>query len=395
MSSWPRGFGFSVEHRCQSGAARVGRLDTPHGRVDTPAFMAVGTQGSVKGLSPSDLRTTGTQMILANTYHLYLRPGPAIIEQTGGLQTFTNWHGPMLTDSGGYQLFSLAPLTRVSDEGVRFRAHIDGSSHFLRPEDVVAIQERLGADVMMALDQCLPLPVSLERASESGELTMRWAERCLRARTRSDRCLFGIVQGATYPALRRQYARGLVELGFDGYALGGLSVGEPLEVMLGVLDAVVDRLPADRPRYLMGVGAPADLVEAVHRGVDMFDSVLATRMARHGTVLVSGGRLVVRNATYASDPRPLQPGCDCPACAGFSRAYIRHLIKRGEILGMHLASLHNLHFIQRLMAEMRDAIAAGRFPEWRLEFWRSQLNAAPPAALSERQLQDWDGGEVS
>ena len=390
MPSWPRGFGFQV-HRtgAPDTAARRGRFSTPHGEVETPAFMAVGTQGAVKALSPDDVKRTGTQMVLANTYHLYLRPGVDVVGAAGGIQRFMNWQGPVLTDSGGYQVFSLRGLFRVNDEGVTFQSHLDGGTYHLTPELVVGLQERLGSDVMMVLDQPLPLPALLPEAREAWNRTLLWARRSISARTRDDRCLFGIAQGGAFPDLRARAARELVDLNMDGYAVGGLSVGEPKEVMLGALECVLPHLPGDRPRYLMGVGAPDDLVEAVHRGVDLFDSVLPTRMARHGTVLVRGGRVVIRNARYSEDMRPLDSSCDCPVCRQYSRAYIRHLLNRGEILGMHLTSWHNLHFLQKLMASMRQAVDEGRFAQWRREFWQEEMKADPPAAMDGPALLEW------
>lgn len=316
-----------------------------------------------------------------------------MVEQAGGIGAFMNWKGPVLTDSGGFQIFSLAHLSRVDDDGVTFQSHVDGSQHRLTPEQVIGIQEQIGADVMMVLDECLALPVSRERARESHHRTLSWARRCLAARRRDDQALFGIVQGAAYPDLRKESAQGLVRTGFDGYAVGGLSVGEPKEVMLGVLDEVCPELPEGRPRYLMGVGGPGDLVEAVHRGIDLFDSVMPTRMARHGTVFIKGGRLTVRNARFTRDMGPLDPHCRCHVCQSYSRAYIRHLLNRGEVLGMYLTSWHNLHYIQDLMSRIRQALRDGDFASWRASFWEREMEAQPPLPMNEEELVRWSESE--
>ncbi|MFP4199841.1 MAG: tRNA guanosine(34) transglycosylase Tgt [Clostridia bacterium] len=359
--------------------ARRGRLITPHGPVETPVFMPVGTAGSVKAVDPRDLHRAGIEMILANTYHLHIRPGEEVVEAIGGLHGFTGWHGPILTDSGGFQVFSLAALNRVDDEGVTFDSHVDGSQLRLTPESAVAIQERLGADIIMPLDQCPPLPSSREDLVEAIRRTTVWAERSLAARRRNDQAMFGIIQGGVDSKLRGEHLLWMERLGFDGYALGGLSVGEPLEEMYRTLDVVVPQMPADRPRYLMGVGSPDAVVEAVYRGIDMFDSVYPTRMARHGTVMTSMGTLNMRNAVHSDDPRPLDSRCDCPTCTQFSRAYIRHLIKSGELLAYRLTTIHNLTFMARLMSRMRQAIGADRLEEFRREFWLSYYGQKPPA----------------
>lgn len=391
--TWPEGFNFRLLSEDPIGGARRGVFSTPHGQVDTPAFMAVGTQGAIKALSPTDVVKTGTQMVLANTYHLYLRPGVEVVEKAGGIQRFMNWPGPVLTDSGGFQIFSLEGLFKVDDRGVTFRSHLDGALCRFEPELVVGLQERLGSDVMMVLDECLALPASREAAERAWERTLLWARRSVSARTRGDRCLFGIVQGGAFPDLRARAARQLTELDLDGFAIGGLSVGEPKDVMLGSLESVLPHLPRERPRYLMGVGGPDDLVEAVWRGVDLFDSVLPTRMARHGTVLIKGGRVVIRNASYSRDLDPLDPSCRCAVClGGYSRAYIRHLLNRGEILGMHLTSWHNLHYLQDLMARIREALDSGRFDQWRREFWRDEMKAEPPVPLEADDLEAWSEG---
>ena len=349
--------------------ARLGVLETPHGRVHTPVFMPVGTQATVKAMTPEEVRELGGEIILSNTYHLYLRPGHELIAGAGGLHSFMGWDGPILTDSGGFQVFSLARLARIGEEGVVFRSHIDGAEHFFTPEKAVAVQEALGADIAMAFDECVPYPCPYERAREAVERTTRWARRCLAARSKAHRqALFGIIQGSVYRDLRERSAAELAELDFDGYGIGGLSVGEPKELMYAVLDYLVPLIPAGKPRYLMGVGSPDCLLEAVERGVDMFDCVLPTRMARNGTVFTSRGKLVVRNAEYAGDFTPLDPECDCYACRRFTRAYIRHLLKANEILGLRLTTIHNLHFTLRLMKDIRKAVGRGRFREFKREF---------------------------
>lgn len=359
----------------QDGAARLGRLYTPHGVVDTPVFMPVGTQGTVKAMTPEELRALGAQMVLGNTYHLYLRPGTEIIREAGGLHRFMHWNGPVLTDSGGYQVFSLAPLRRLTAEGVIFRSHLDGSEHLFTPEKVVSLQEALGSDIAMVLDECPPYPASREEVAAAVARTTAWAARSLAAQSTAQ-ALFGIVQGGVYRDLREQSARELMALDFPGYAIGGLSVGEPKELMYQVLDWTVPLLPPEKPRYLMGVGHPDDIVEAVARGVDMFDCVLPTRLGRHGGALTPLGRLNIRNACYARDFGPLLPGCDCYACQNYSRAYLHHLVRAGEILGLRLLTTHNLHFLFKLTAEIRTAIACGELEllraRWRERYGRNQ-----------------------
>jgi len=349
--------------------ARRGRLHTPHGTVETPVFMPVGTQATVKTLSPEEVRDLGAQIILSNTYHLYLRPGHDLVAEAGGLHKFMNWQGAVLTDSGGFQVFSLSDLRKITEEGVKFRSHIDGSEHFLSPEKAIQVENALGADIIMAFDECTPWPCEWEYAKKSMERTTRWARRCQEAHARPhDQALFGIVQGSTFGDLRQEHARQIVALDFPGYAIGGLSVGEPKDLMAEMLDVTVPLLPEDKPRYLMGVGSPEDLVEGVWRGVDMFDCVLPTRIARHGTVFVPDGKLTVRNAEFARDFRPLQEGCDCYACRHYSRAYIRHLLKAEEMLGLRLCSIHNLRFLVRLMEEIRASLEAGTFAAYRRDF---------------------------
>lgn len=349
---------FSITQRSARDQARLGILKTPHGQVTTPVFMPVGTQGTVKGMTPRLLAEVGASVLLANTYHLYLRPGPEVVELHGGLHQFTTWPGPLLTDSGGFQVFSLAHLRRVTGQGVSFRSHIDGSEHFLGPEESVVIQNRLGADIIMAFDFFPPYPCERVEAARSVELTTDWARRSRAVHGREDQALFGIVQGAVWEELRSESARQLVELDFPGYAIGGLSVGEPKHAMYDMVAATTPHLPYERPRYLMGVGSPEDVVEAVRHGVDMFDCVLPTRNARHGTLLTFQGSLQVRRAGLARELGPLEEGCDCYTCTTFSRSYLRHLFKAGELLGMTLATIHNLRFFFRLMERIQLAIAS-------------------------------------
>ena len=351
------------------GAARTGRLATPHGVAHTPAFMPVGTQGSVKGVTPDELRAVGTQIVLANTYHLFLRPGHALIRELEGLHRFIGWDGPILTDSGGFQVYSLASLRTVSEEGVRFRSHLDGSEHLLTPELSIEIQQALGSDIIHPLDECLAQPTSWPETERSLALTLRWAARARAAHGRErEQALFGIVQGGVYEDLRRRAVEETCAFGFDGYAVGGLAVGEPKPLMLDLVELTGALLPRDRPRYLMGVGKPSDLVEAVARGMDLFDCVLPTRNARNGQLFTAAGVLAIKNARYARDPRPPDAECGCFTCQRFSRAYLRHLYRSRELLAPRLLSLHNLFFYQALMAEMRAAIAAGTFPEFRARF---------------------------
>ncbi|MCK4596598.1 tRNA guanosine(34) transglycosylase Tgt [bacterium] len=367
-------FSFRLVKSDKDTFARAGVVNTSHGKIETPAFMPVGTQGSVKTLSPDDLEEVGVQIILGNAYHLYLRPGPDIVDQAGGLHGFIGWDHPILTDSGGYQVFSLTDLNDVSEEGVTFQSHLDGSRHMFTPERSIEIQHALGADIIMCLDECTAYPCTRLEAQASAELTLRWARRCQQAHERlSDeqdkgQALFGIVQGSTYEGLRQKCARDLAELDFPGYALGGLSVGEPKTAMYEMIDATVPQLPEHKPRYLMGVGMPEDLVDAVSRGVDLFDCVIPTRNARNGSVFTQNGQLVVKNAQYSSDFRPIDSSCDCYTCRHFSRAYLRHLFQAGELLAPRLATLHSVCFYMKLMRQMRQAILEGRFKKWRAEF---------------------------
>jgi len=365
-------FQFHVDAVDRGTAARVGRWITPHGTVDTPAFMPVGTLATVKGLLPDQLRAAGAQMLLANTYHLALRPGAEIVAELGGLHRFMHWDGPILTDSGGFQVFSLARLTKLDDDKAQFRSHIDGSLFELTPEEAIRIQELLGADCIMCLDECAPHGVGDEKLKAAVDRTTQWAARCREAQRRTDQALFGIVQGGTNPALRERSANALLPLDFPGYAIGGLSVGEEPEAMYRTVAQTAPMLPADRPRYLMGVGTPVDLVEAVLRGIDLFDCVLPTRNGRNAMAFTGNGPLRLRNLKYQRDPAPLEADCDCPACRQFSRAYIRHLFIAGEMLGPILLSLHNIAYYQRLLGELRGAIRAGEGREFlavRLAGW--------------------------
>lgn len=348
---------------------RLGEIRTARGVVPTPVFMPVGTYGTVKTLTPEDLRDLGAGIILSNIYHLYLRPGVETIAALGGLHRFMHWDGPILTDSGGYQIFSLAQFRRITETGVTFQSHLDGGArHFLDPETVVGLQEALGVDIMICLDECPGYPAPEAEVRRAADLTLRWARRSLAARQRPEAALFAVLQGGMYPELRREQAQAMRELDFEGYALGGLSVGEAKDLTYDMVAATTPELPPDKPRYLMGVGAPEDLVAAVARGVDMFDCVLPTRNARNGTAFTAGGRVVIRNAAYARDPQPLDPACGCYTCRHYSRAYLRHLFAAREILAYRLLTLHNLYYYFQLMARMRQAVAAGRFAAFRREF---------------------------
>lgn len=353
--------------------ARAGILHTPHGSFPTPIFMPVGTQGSVKGVSPEEVKELGGNIILGNTYHLFLRPGSELVKEMGGLHKFMNWDGAILTDSGGFQVFSLGELRKITEDGVTFRSHIDGSKKFLSPEVSMKVQMDLGSDIVMAFDECIPYPADYEYAKRSTERTTRWAKRCKDAMTSPDQGLFGIVQGGMYKDLRTQSVKELVELDFPGYAVGGLSVGEPKDLMYEMLDHTVKQLPENKPRYLMGVGTPDCLVEAVMHGIDMFDCVFPTRVARNGTAMTWDGRLVMKNSEHTHDKRPIEEGCDCYACRNYSRAYIRHLVRANEIFGLRLLSIHNLRFLQRFTAAMREAIIEERFSNFRREFLNNYI----------------------
>ena len=394
---------FELIAQDRESSARRGRLTTAHGVVDTPSFMPVGTQGTVKAVTPRELRELKAQIILGNTYHLFVRPGLDVIRHFGGLHKFINWDGPLLTDSGGFQIFSLAKLRKITEDGVHFQNHVDGTPAFISPEIAMEIQAALGSDIAMVLDECPPWPCEYDYAARSLEMTNRWAQRCKEALQRniqhptsniqcsmqsadainhqplvapeSDRggstinqLIFGIVQGATFPELRKQGALQLVDLGFDGYAIGGVSVGEPEEEMIKAVESSVPFLPADKPRYAMGLGTPPQLLEMIARGIDMFDCVLPTRLARNGTAFTAAGTLNLKNAEFAMDKGPIEENCTCPACQEFTRGYIRHLVKAEEILGLRLITLHNLHFYLELMRKARSAIEAGSFAAFRKDF---------------------------
>ncbi|MDD4571406.1 MAG: tRNA guanosine(34) transglycosylase Tgt [Clostridia bacterium] len=351
------------------GKARAGIVHTTRGDIKTPVFMPVGTQATVKTMSPSELNTVGAQIILANTYHLYLRPGHDLVKEAGGLHSFMSWNKPILTDSGGFQVFSLADKKNITDDGVLFYSHLDGSKHLFTPEKVMEIEQALGADIAMAFDVCSPYPASKEQVEADLTKTTAWAKRCKAVHNHPRQALFGIVQGGLFKDLRERSIKELLELDFPGYGIGGLSVGEPKPLMYEALDYVTPLLPANKPRYLMGVGSPDCLVEGVARGVDMFDCVLPTRIARNGTVFVPQGKMVIRNAQYARDFRPIDENCNCYACRNFSRAYIRHLLKADEILGLRLTTIHNLHYLIDLMTRIRQAILNNKFQEFYKNFY--------------------------
>lgn len=364
------GMHFTVIHTQPGQAARTARLTTPRAVIDTPAFMPVGTVGAVKGISPGELRELGFGLILNNAYHLYLRPGVPLVRDMGGVHAFASWPGAILTDSGGFQVFSLAKLRKVTDDGVTFQSHLDGSLHHITPERAIEIQAGLGADIIMAFDECVALPALRAQVEEAVTRTAQWARRCLAVHHREDQALFGIVQGGLEPELRRQAARDLVSIPFDGYAIGGLSVGEEKSAMYAMLDVTVPELPVDKPRYLMGVGMPEDLVEGVARGIDLFDCVVPTRHGRTGWLFTRAGRVMIKQAQYAKDPRPIDPSCPCGVCATYSRAYLHHLYQAKEMLGLRLNTLHNLAYFAGLMRDIRAAITEDRFEAFRREFWR-------------------------
>ena len=365
---------FNLLARDPASNGRAGRMKTPHGEIRTPVFMPVGTQATVKTLTPEELEAAGAQIILGNTYHLFLRPGHELIKQMGGLHGFMNWGRPLLTDSGGYQVFSLSDLKSIQEEGVTFQSHIDGSRHLFTPESVMEIETALGADIIAPLDECPPYPCDYGYAKDSAALTLRWAERSrkrfdeLEGERAHPQALFGIVQGSVYQDLRVDCARSLVDRGFDAYAIGGMSIGEPKAAMADLIDATVEHLPEDRPRYLMGAGTPEDLVDAVGRGIDMFDCVIPTREGRNGALYTRSGRINIYNARFRDDGGPIDATCSCYACRTFSRAYVRHLYRAGEILGPRMGTLHNIHFYVGLVSEMRKAILEGRFGAWSRSF---------------------------
>jgi queuine tRNA-ribosyltransferase len=369
---------FQVIQRCGDSRARLGEIVTPHGRFETPVFMPVGTQGSVKALSSDDLENVGVKVILANTYHLYLRPGHHIVEKLGGLHRFMSWKDAILTDSGGFQVYSLARLRSISEEGVTFQSHLDGKKHFVGPKEAMAIQTALGADMIMSFDECAPYPADYAYVKNSVRLTTLWAERCLEHKSDEDQALFGIVQGGMFPDLREESAKSLVHMNFQGYALGGLSVGEDRETRKHVIERTVPFLPDEKPVYLMGVGKPEDILDAVLLGVDMFDCVLPTRNARNGTLFTPQGPLVIKNARYADDPEPIDAACGCYTCAHFSRAYLRHLFMAKELLSYRLNSIHNLYYYNHFMSEIRSALREGRLVEYCQCFYEGRSGSPDP-----------------
>lgn len=380
-------FGFRVLAEDPRSSARLGELVTARGVVETPIFMPVGTQATVKTLTPDELQAAGAQIILSNTYHLYLRPSSGLISRMGGLHTFMNWDRTILTDSGGFQVFSLRHLRRIDEEGVRFRSHIDGSAHVFTPESVTRIQEELESDIAMVLDECVPHPATLDEARVSTERTTRWAARAQDTHRRSDQVQFGIVQGGMYPDLREESVRQLTGLDFPGYGIGGLSVGEPKDVFYAMVAVSAPALPRNKPRYLMGVGAPEDLFEAVKHGVDMFDCVLQTRLGRNGALFTRAGRVNIRNARFREDSRPVDPWCDCYTCKNFTLAYLHHLFRAEELLGHRLASLHNVRWTIKLVEEMREAIRSGNFIAYQEDFL--DLYTPPDNAVRTEQRARW------
>ncbi len=373
-------FSFELKHVDAQTGARLGVLHTPHGDIDTPIYMPVGTQATVKAMTPRDLLDVNANIILGNTYHLYLRPGHKLVEEAGGLHTFMHWDRPILTDSGGYQVFSLAKINDIHEDGVLFRSHIDGSKHFFTPESVMEIEQSLGADIAMCFDECAPYPSDRAYTIAAMERTHRWAERCQKAHTRQDQALFGIVQGGMFSDLRIQSAKTLTSMDFIGYGVGGLSVGEPKPVMYEMLEELMPYMVENKPRYLMGVGSPDCLLEGVLRGIDMFDCVLQTRCARNGMALTRNGRIILKNAVHAHDFSPLENDCDCYCCQNFTRAYLHHLVKEKEILGAQLLTMHNLRFSLRLMEDVRAAIAADCFGDFSRELLSRDLYAGKEGA---------------
>ncbi|MEN6432006.1 MAG: tRNA guanosine(34) transglycosylase Tgt [Smithella sp.] len=361
-------FQFDLIKQDSATSARLGKMTTPHGIVNTPAFMPVGTQGTVKSMLPEEIKNCGAEIILGNTYHLYLRPGHETIKKLGGLHRFMNWPDPILTDSGGFQVYSLGALRKITPDGVMFRSHIDGSRHFLSPQKAIEIQEALGSDIMMCLDECTPYPATFSQTEESLKLTVKWADLCKTAQTNNEQALFGIIQGGTYLDLRKQAVEKLTPLDFDGYALGGVSVGEPKEIMYKITDSITPLLPADKPRYLMGVGTPEDILFAVSCGIDMFDCVIPTRCARHGLLFTNEKNIVIKNARWREDNNPIEQTCDCYTCRNYSRAYLRHLYVAGEILAMVLNTIHNVRYYMRLMEQIRTALKEDRFIEFKNDF---------------------------
>ena len=366
---------FTIESSDSSTLGRVGHLFTAHGQIETPVFMPVGTLGTVKCLDPEEIQACGFGLILGNAYHLYLRPGHQLIADLGGLHRFMQWPGALLTDSGGFQMVSLADLCEITDEGVSFKSHLDGTQHCLTPESCIEIQIALGSDIMMVLDHCPSFPCSEDQAKQAVQRTAQWARRCLSVSKPIHQALFGIIQGGVFPQVRKEAAQGLVDLGFDGYALGGLSLGEDKPTMFRMIETVVPDLPSDRPRYLMGVGLPEDILEGVCRGVDMFDCVIPSRHGRTGWLFTSMGRVIIKQAQYARDESPIDPLCRCPVCQRFSRAYLRHLFQSNEMLGVRLNTLHNLWYYGTFMAEIREAIRNNRLDQFRTEYYRRTKNS--------------------
>ena len=363
-------FSFEVEHVDKQTGARLGLLHTPHGDIQTPVYMPVGTQATVKAMTPRDVEETGASIILSNTYHLYLRPGHTLVQEAGGLHSFMHWNKPILTDSGGFQVFSLARKGDIKEDGVLFRSHIDGSKHFFTPESVMEVEQALGADIAMCFDECAPGTADYRYAVGAMNRTHRWAERCREAHTKEDQALFGIVQGCVYGDLRIQSAKTLASMDFPGYGIGGLSVGEPKDVMYRMLEEIRPYMPEDKPRYLMGVGTPSNIIESVARGIDFFDCVMPARNARHGKLFTWQGAMNMKNAKYTYDDSPIDPQCDCPVCRRYSRAYIRHLFKAEEMLAMRLSVMHNLYFYNKLTEKIRDALDEGTFADFRAEYSR-------------------------
>ena len=367
-------FQFDLIKQDSATSARLGKMTTPHGTVHTPVFMPVGTQGTVKSMLPEEIKNCGAEIILSNTYHLYLRPGHETIKKLGGLHRFMNWPDPILTDSGGFQVYSLGALRKITPDGVMFRSHIDGSKHFLSPQKAIEIQEALDSDIMMCLDECTPYPATLSQTKESLALTVKWAQLCRTAKTSVDQALFGIIQGGTYLDLRKQAVEQTAVLGFDGYALGGVSVGEPKDIVYEITDSITPLLPADKPRYLMGVGTPQDIVFGVSCGIDMFDCVIPTRCARHGLLFTNSEKIVIKNSRWRECNDPLDETCDCYTCKNYSRAYLRHLYVAGEILAMVLNTIHNVRYYMRLMEQIRAALKEGCFLEFKKDFLNKKMN---------------------
>ncbi len=376
---------FNLIKTCSATRARAGELVTPHGMVRTPVFLPVGSQATVKTLTPQEIKDIGFDMLLANAYHLYLRPGASVIEEMGGLHNFMGWKGTILTDSGGYQIFSLAGLRQINDEGVSFRSHIDGSQHFITPELAIKIQESLGADIIMVLDECPPSDADFNRVRRAMNRTHLWAARCRQTHRRNDQALFAIVQGGISPELRRKSAEYLTSLDFPGYAIGGLSLGEPKEVTWNITEETVALLPKDKPRYLMGVGSPEDIIEAVSRGIDMFDSALPTRVARNGALFTRQGRVNIENSIYRKMAEPVDPNCICYTCKNFSAAYLHHLFRCGELLALRLATLHNLSFISNLMSDVREAILNDTFASFKDDFLKNYKPTDEKMRISQKQ----------